>query len=120
MELRSLLINQTISQLILLSSKNLFQYLEYSCSCYWSNLVWLIFSKTKQYRLGAMFFFMGLLHLFHGLFSLKKIVLILSERSSKWKLEYKDGPLRLVMSKSHQTETDQKFLGISFKKKYSI
>ena len=34
------------------------------------------FQRPKQYRLGAMFFFMGLLHLFHGLFSLKKMVLI--------------------------------------------
>ena len=75
------------------------------------------FQRPKQYRLGAMFFFMrpfAFIPWFiqskkNGPYSFQKEVV-------NGKLEYKDGPLRLVMSKSHKTDTDQKFLEYLSKK----
>ena len=84
-----------------------------------SGAIWYgsFFQRPKQYRLGAMFFFMrpfAFIPWFiqskkNGPYSFQKEVV-------NGKLEYKDGPLRLVMSKSHKTETDQKFLEYLSKK----
>jgi len=66
---------------------------------------------VRRYRLGALFFFMGPFALIpwfiqarsYGPFSISKEMV-------NGKMIYKDGPLRLVMSKSHQTDSDKSFL----------
>ena len=66
---------------------------------------------VRRYRFGALFFFMGPFALIpwfiqarsYGPFSISKEMV-------NGKMIYKDGPLRLVMSKSHQTDSDKSFL----------
>ena len=75
------------------------------------------FQRPKQYRLGAMFFFMGPFAFIPWFIQSKKnSPYSFQKEVVNGKLEYKDGPLRLVMSKSHKTETDQKFLEYLSKK----
>ena len=75
-----------------------------------------------MYRFGAMFFFIGpfaiipwfIQHRRYGPHSMTKEMV-------GGKIVYKDGPIRLVMSKNHQTDHDKSFLeflnkkGISYK-----
>ena len=66
---------------------------------------------VRRYRFGALFLFMGpfafipwfIQHRSYGPFSISKEMV-------GGKMIYKDGPLRLVMSKSHQTDSDKSFL----------
>jgi len=66
---------------------------------------------VRRFRFGALFFFIGpfafipwyIQHKSYGPHSVTKEMI-------DGKLVYKDGPLRLVMSKNHQTEIDRKFL----------
>jgi 3'(2'), 5'-bisphosphate nucleotidase len=75
---------------------------------------------TRMYRLGAMFFFMGpfaiipwfIQHSSYGPHSMTKEMV-------GGKLVYKDGPIRLVMSKNHQTDHDKSFLEFLNKKSIS-
>ena len=85
----------------------------------------------RRFRLGAMFFFIGPLALFvSNIFGpISALIFLMLFWIIPWfnqhksygphtvikekidgKLVYKDGPLRLVMSKNHQTEIDRKFL----------
>ena len=65
----------------------------------------------RRYRLGALFAFLGPLSIIpwilqsrnYGPYSQTKEMI-------NGKIVYKDGPLRLVMSKNHQTKTDKDFL----------
>lgn len=66
---------------------------------------------VRRFRFGALFFFLGpfafipwfIQHKSYGPHSVTKEMI-------NGKLLYTDGPLRLVMSKNHQTEIDRKFL----------
>ena len=85
----------------------------------------------RRFRFGALFFFIGPLALFVSIIfgPISMLIFLILFLITPWfiqhksygphsvtkemiggKLVYKDGPLRLVMSKNHQTEIDRKFL----------
>tara|TARA_B100000497_G_scaffold69690_1_gene78411 strand:- start:360 stop:1289 length:930 start_codon:yes stop_codon:yes gene_type:complete len=65
----------------------------------------------RRYRLGAMFFFLGPFALIPWFIQNRNYgPHSVSKEMVDGRLIYKDGPLRLVMSKSHQTDSDKSFL----------